>query len=92
MEVAPGVHLLRVPTLAPAVTSAGVPNNPLGFINAYLFKTAEGCLLADAGWNTPEAFDALAGQLAAAGAGFGDLRYIWTTGCESTACLQNRCR
>ncbi len=69
MEVRPGVYRLRVP----------IPNNPLGFINAYLFKTTDGCLLVDAGWNTPEAFDALAAQLAEAGVGFGDLRYIVIT-------------
>lgn len=69
MEVTPGVHLMRVP----------IPNNPLGFINTYLFKTTDGCLLVDVGWNTSEAFDALAEQLAAAGASFGDLRYIVIT-------------
>ncbi len=69
MEVAPGIHLLRVP----------IPNNPLGFINAYLVKTSDGCILVDAGWNTQEAYEALAGQLAAMGVGFGDLHYIVIT-------------
>jgi glyoxylase-like metal-dependent hydrolase (beta-lactamase superfamily II) len=69
MQVAPGIHRCKVP----------IPNNPLGYINTYLIQTAEGCLLVDTGWNTQEAFDALQGQLAEAGVGWGDLRYIVIT-------------
>jgi glyoxylase-like metal-dependent hydrolase (beta-lactamase superfamily II) len=57
MRVAPCIHQLRVP----------IPISPLGFINAYLVQTPEGCLLVDTGWNTREAFDALAEQLSAVG-------------------------
>jgi glyoxylase-like metal-dependent hydrolase (beta-lactamase superfamily II) len=42
MEVSPGIHQLKVP----------IPNNPLGFLNAYLVKTSDGSLLIDTGWNT----------------------------------------
>jgi glyoxylase-like metal-dependent hydrolase (beta-lactamase superfamily II) len=69
MRVAPGIHQLRVP----------IPISPLGFINAYLVQTPEGCLLVDTGWNTQEAFDALAEQLSGAGVGWDDLRYIVIT-------------
>jgi glyoxylase-like metal-dependent hydrolase (beta-lactamase superfamily II) len=69
MEVMPGIHQLKVP----------IPNNPLGFINAYLVKTDEGSLLIDTGWNTDEAFNSLQDQLFAAGVGWQDLKYILIT-------------
>lgn len=69
MEVSPGVHMMRVP----------IPDNGLGFVNAYLVKTPEGCLLVDVGWNTEGCYRALASQLRAAGVSFGDLRYIIVT-------------
>jgi glyoxylase-like metal-dependent hydrolase (beta-lactamase superfamily II) len=69
MEVLPGIHQLRVP----------IPDNPLGYLNSYLVKTSEGCLLVDTGWNTDEAFGALARQLGEVGVSLGDLRYIVIT-------------
>ena len=69
MEVLPDVHQLKVP----------IPDNPLGYINSYLIKTEEGCLLIDTGWNTDEAFDSLASQLQQAGVTWSDLRYIAIT-------------
>src|SRR5512133_3438704 len=69
MEVLPNVHQLRIP----------IPDNPLGFINAYLVKADEGSLLIDTGWNSDEAFEALQGQLAEAGVTFKDLKYIAIT-------------
>ena len=69
MEVLPNVHQLRIP----------IPDNPLGFINAYLVKSDEGSLLIDTGWNTDEAFEALEQQLAEARVTFKDLKYIAIT-------------
>src|SRR5690242_11596456 len=69
MEVLPGVHRLKVP----------IPGNPLGYINTYLIRSDEGSLLIDTGWNTDEAFAALAIQFAEAGVSFADLRYIIIT-------------
>jgi glyoxylase-like metal-dependent hydrolase (beta-lactamase superfamily II) len=69
MEVSPGIHQLKVP----------IPNNPLGFLNAYLVKTSDGSLLIDTGWNTDEAFNSLQDQLHAAGVGWQDLKYIFIT-------------
>lgn len=69
MEVSSGIHMLRVP----------IPDSGLGFVNAYLVKTAEGCLLVDVGWHTEECYLALASQLQEVGVAFGDLRYIVIT-------------
>ncbi|HVP21570.1 MAG TPA: MBL fold metallo-hydrolase [Anaerolineaceae bacterium] len=69
MEVFPGVYQLKIP----------IPNNPLGFINAYLVKTPEGSLLIDTGWNTDQSFEALEQQLAEAGVTFDNLKYIAIT-------------
>ncbi len=69
MQVAPGIYQLQVP----------IPNNPLGWINTYLVKTPAGALLVDTGWNTQEAFDSLARQLAETETAWSDLRYIVIT-------------
>lgn len=69
MEVIPGVFQFKIP----------IPDNPLGFLHSYLIKTDEGCILIDSGWNTDEAFHALAQQLADVKAGWEDLRYIVIT-------------
>ncbi len=69
MEVLPNIYQLRIP----------IPDNPLGFINSYLVKTAEGSLLIDTGWNTDQAFEALENQLGEAGVAFKDLKYIAIT-------------
>jgi glyoxylase-like metal-dependent hydrolase (beta-lactamase superfamily II) len=69
MEIVPGFHLLKIP----------IPDNSLGFINAYLVKTDEGSLLVDTGWNTEEAFNSLEKQILDAGSSWADLRYIVIT-------------
>jgi len=69
MEVHPRVHQFKIP----------IAQNPLGFVNSYLVKTDEGCLLVDTGWNTDEAFEALTQQLAEVGVTYGDLKYIFIT-------------
>ncbi|HQJ04420.1 MAG TPA: MBL fold metallo-hydrolase [Anaerolineaceae bacterium] len=69
MEVLPNIHQFRIP----------IPDNPLGFINAYLITTRDGCLLIDTGWNTSQAFDSLQQQMADVGVTLADLRYIAIT-------------
>ena len=69
MEISAGIFQLKVP----------LPNNSLGFINDYLVKTDQGCLLVDTGWKTDEAYASLTAQLAALGVRGDDLRYIVIT-------------
>lgn len=69
MEVFPGIFQFKVP----------IPGNPLGFLNSYLIKTDEGCMLVDTGWNTDEAFRSLTQQLENAAVRWSDLRYIVIT-------------
>ncbi|MFQ5827211.1 MAG: MBL fold metallo-hydrolase, partial [Dehalococcoidia bacterium] len=69
MEVYPGVHQLKVP----------IPDNPLGYLNAYLVQGRDGWLLVDTGWNTEDAFASLEGQLKGLGVGFGDIAHIVVT-------------
>ncbi len=68
-EVYPGIHQLKVP----------IPDNPLGFLNAYLVQGTDGWLLVDTGWNTEDAFASLEGQLKGLGVGFGDIAHIVVT-------------
>ncbi|MDR3565421.1 MAG: MBL fold metallo-hydrolase [Negativicutes bacterium] len=56
-----------------------LPNNPLGTVNVYLIKTADGCLLVDAGWNTEEAYQALLKGFERAGVSLADLRILFIT-------------
>ncbi len=69
MEIMPNIYLLKVP----------IPDNPLGFLNAYLIKTYEGSMLIDTGWNTEEAFASLTNQLEIIGIAWNDIRYIVIT-------------
>ena len=69
MQVYPNVFQLKIP----------IPDNPLGFINAYLVKSDQGSLLIDTGWNTDEAYESLQRQINAAGSSLADLRYIVIT-------------
>ena len=69
MEIIPGIHQLKIP----------IPNNPLFFINSYLIKADQGCMLIDTGWNTDEAFEALTSQLAEVDVSLSDLKYIAVT-------------
>jgi glyoxylase-like metal-dependent hydrolase (beta-lactamase superfamily II) len=50
-EVTPGIHWIKLPTLLEESDSVHV--------NVYLIQGDSGFLLVDAGWNTPESFDAL---------------------------------
>ena len=69
MEMMKGIHRIKVP----------LGNNPLGFVNSYLLQTEDGCILIDCGWNTEEAFAALAAGIAAAGCAFDDIRVLIIT-------------
>lgn len=69
LQIAHGIHRLRVP----------IPDNPLGYLNAYVLKTESGCLLVDAGWNGEFSFAAFAQQLEQANVTWSDLRYIVLT-------------
>jgi len=69
MEIIPNVYQLPLP----------IPNNPLMFINAYLVKSSQGCLLIDTGWNTDESFNSLKTQLGEAGVSLTDIRFIAVT-------------
>lgn len=44
-----------------------IPNNPLGYTLVYLLETGRGPVLVDAGWDDPEAWEALTSGLRAAG-------------------------
>src|ERR1035437_1698198 len=69
MEVAPGIHLLKVP----------IPGNSLGFINAYLVKSGNESMLIDTGWNMDESFNSLTSQLNETGTSYESLKYIAIT-------------
>ncbi len=64
MEVLPNIHQFRIP----------IPDNPLGFINAYLITTRDGCLLIDTGWNTSRRLTSLQQQMADVGVTLADLK------------------
>ncbi len=49
MEIAPGIYQVKVP----------IPDNPLGYLHAYLLEGKKGWLIIDTGWNTPDALAAL---------------------------------
>lgn len=53
-EILPSIYRIEVP----------LPKNPLKYINSYLVKTRDRCLLIDTGLNRPECLDALRGGLA----------------------------
>lgn len=69
MEVTSGIHQFKVP----------IPDNPLGYLNAYLIKGQRQRMLVDTGWNTDEALNSLGQQLAEAGMQFQDITHILIT-------------
>jgi len=69
MEIAPGIHQIRIP----------MPDNPLGRLNCYLLDGEAGYLMIDTGWNTRDAFAALKAELGSLGLGFTDLSTIVVT-------------
>jgi len=68
-EVRPGIYRLEVP----------IPDNPLGYLNAYLVAGDKGWLLIDTGWNAGEAFESLGRQLRDVGVAFEDISRIVVT-------------
>jgi len=68
-EITSGVYQLKVP----------IPDNPLEYLLAYLIKGDGEYALVDTGWNTPEALEALQGQLAELRVDFPQIRYIFIT-------------
>lgn len=69
-EVTPGIYRLKSPV-------------PMGsyndYVNAYLVRGNDGCLLFDTGWDTEEAFSSIKAQLAEIGISFQDISQIVIT-------------
>jgi glyoxylase-like metal-dependent hydrolase (beta-lactamase superfamily II) len=70
-DVMPAVELVR-----PGLWSIPVPipNNPLRYVLVHAFELSDGIAIVDAGWNTDDAWSALAAGLATAGFGIRDVR------------------
>ena len=68
-EVIPGLYQLKVP----------IPNNPLGWVLPYLIPGDDGYTLIDSGWDTPEAFAALEGELRELNLTFDDIKRLLVT-------------
>ena len=56
-----------------------LPNNSLRYVFVYVFESAKGVYLVDAGWNTDDAYQALEAGLATAGYGMGDVQGVMVT-------------
>lgn len=69
MEIAPGIHQLKVP----------IPDNPLGYLNCYLVKGNDGWLMIDTGWHTPDAYAELKAGLKSLGLATTDISTIVIT-------------
>ncbi|HKT03181.1 MAG TPA: MBL fold metallo-hydrolase [Rugosimonospora sp.] len=68
-RVRPGLWSIPVP----------IPNSPLRYVLVYAFELPDGLALVDAGWDTPEAWDALVAGLATAGGKVEDVRAVLVT-------------
>jgi glyoxylase-like metal-dependent hydrolase (beta-lactamase superfamily II) len=68
-QIRPGLWVVPVP----------IPMNALRYVLVYVFQTARGAYLIDAGWNTQEAFEALSDGLGEAGLGMSDVRGVMVT-------------
>ncbi|OGO05336.1 MAG: hypothetical protein A2Y91_06030, partial [Chloroflexi bacterium RBG_13_54_8] len=69
MEIAPGIHLLKVP----------LPVSHLEFLNCYLVAGKPGWLMVDTGWYTRESLQAMEDGLHALGLDFTDIATIVVT-------------
>ena len=56
-----------------------MPDSPLRYVLVYVLELDDGVALVDAGWDTPEAFDALSAGLAVAGGSLADVRGVVVT-------------
>jgi len=68
-RVRPGLWSIPVP----------IPANSLRYVFVYVFETEAGPYIVDTGWNTDEAYDALAAGLAEAGTSIGEVKGILVT-------------
>ncbi|MHB1420025.1 MAG: MBL fold metallo-hydrolase [Bacillota bacterium] len=68
-EIRKDIWLLKVP----------IPDNPLGFLQAYLIKGEDGCTLIDCGWNAPVAMEALEKHLSTLGLTWKDITRLIIT-------------
>ncbi len=68
-QIRPGLWVVPVP----------IPMNSLRYVLVYVFATERGAYLIDAGWNTDEAFNALAAGLKQAGFAMADVRGVMVT-------------
>ncbi|MEN3306330.1 MAG: hypothetical protein V7603_2532 [Micromonosporaceae bacterium] len=68
-RVRPGLWSIPVP----------IPNSPLRYVLVYAFELPDGLAIVDAGWDTPQAWDALVSGLATAGAKVDDVRAVLVT-------------
>jgi len=68
-QVAPGLWAIPVP----------IPINPLRYVLVYVFETDAGVYLVDAGWNTEDAWAALAAGLVESGHALTDVRGVLVT-------------
>lgn len=68
-QVRPGLWSIPVP----------IPVNPLRYVLVYALETPAGVVIIDAGWNTDEAYDALAAGLAVAGYRITDVQAVLVT-------------
>ena len=67
--VQPGLWSIPVP----------IPDNPLRYVLVYALELDDGVALVDAGWDTPDAWDALVAGLAVAGGSISDVRAVVVT-------------
>lgn len=56
-----------------------VPDNPIGWTQAYLLETSTGPFLVDTGWNAPAAWDGLLGGLVSAGTSVAEIQGVLIT-------------
>ncbi len=68
-QVRPGLWSIPVP----------IPDNPLRYVLVYAFELPDGLAIVDAGWDTPEAWQALVSGLAVAGGKVEDVRAVLVT-------------
>ncbi len=68
-QVRPGLWSIPVP----------IPNSPLRYVLVYAFELPDGLAIVDAGWDTPQAWEALRAGLAVAGAKVDDVRAVLVT-------------
>lgn len=68
-EIIPGLSRLSIP----------LPNNALGSVNVYAVASADGLRLIDCGWNEPETYAAIVGELEQLGMQVSEIRELLVT-------------